>query len=463
MAMEGTLDQQQPQLYLPRWKRNKKNAKSKNDTADVNDPCCPSADGYGEYRQKDQIERQSKEVTMLRNEQNEHAAQHLATAAAAASHKEQPFAPPSYNIQQSIWYYRDNTSGAVQGPFSGEQMMGWRPFFPMTTPVRFDQGGAFVALAEVDFVSPPVPVPPPPPPPDVMMAMPAYSVDNDASVENGVDTTLPESEVIMPPLTAEDDELKKPTNSEAESAEPLSRDGVDGPEGEMCFPPPSDDEGGDEDNDVGEDAEGPEVDACLPPPSDADFDGENDGDGGGEEVGMCLPPPSDDEQEEDQSEVPYPVVGEYPVPSEDAVPYPVDMEYPVDDDMYAYPNTSDAYDDNGPGEIMAAVAPYPNTDDVAFGATNDEQQSDGQGAMPPIEAKKKEFEGDKAVVGFVPSHLRVKRGVVAKKSTKKKPVTLKQAPPQGNDTEIKGGYMQAGRYSVADDYNKFMEEISELK
>eukprot|EP00580_Thalassiosira_gravida_P009768 CAMPEP_0201645388 /NCGR_PEP_ID=MMETSP0493-20130528/32015_1 /ASSEMBLY_ACC=CAM_ASM_000838 /TAXON_ID=420259 /ORGANISM="Thalassiosira gravida, Strain GMp14c1" /LENGTH=61 /DNA_ID=CAMNT_0048120307 /DNA_START=21 /DNA_END=202 /DNA_ORIENTATION=- len=61
--MEGTLDQQQPQLYLPRWKRNKKNAKSKNDTADVNDPCCPSADGYGEYRQKDQIERQSKEVT----------------------------------------------------------------------------------------------------------------------------------------------------------------------------------------------------------------------------------------------------------------------------------------------------------------------------------------------------------------------------------------------------------------
>ena len=149
-------------------------------------------------------------------------------------------------------------------------------------------------------------------------------------------------------------------------------------------------------------------------------------------------------------------MGAYPLPSDDdAVPYPM-MEYPVDDDdAYAYPNTSDAYGD-APGE-MAAVAPYPSTDDVLFGVANDvEEQTGEQGVMPPIEEKKKEFKGDKAVVGFVPTHLRVKRKVVAK-PTKKKPTTGKEGNAEGKEEEAQG------KYSVADDYNKFMEEISELK
>ena len=70
-AMEGTADQQ-PQPYLPRWKRNKTNAKSKDhNIADVNDPCCPNADGYGEYRNRDQIERQTKDVARLQKQQHE--------------------------------------------------------------------------------------------------------------------------------------------------------------------------------------------------------------------------------------------------------------------------------------------------------------------------------------------------------------------------------------------------------
>jgi len=473
MAMEGTLDQQQP-AYLPRWKRHKKkNAQSK-EIADVNDPCCPSADGYGEYRNKDQIERQSKEVAMLQKEQNEHVAQHLATHLAStttAAHAEQQSAVPFYNVQQSIWYYRDNTSGGTQGPFSGEQMMGWRAFFPATTPVRFGEGGEFVALGEVDFVKPPVPPPPPPPPPPVPeMAMAAADpAENDttngaASAEHAVESLPEESEVVMPPLTAEDDGVK-PAISEAEiaAAEPPTESGATGgTEVEMCVPPE------DDENDVDVNDE-PEVDMCLPPPSDdEEADGENDVDGkDGGEVDMCLPPPSDDEQELDQSEVPYPEVGAYPLPSDDdAVPYPM-MEYPVDDDdAYAYPNTSDAYGD-APGE-MAAVAPYPSTDDVLFGVANDvEEQTGEQGVMPPIEEKKKEFKGDKAVVGFVPTHLRVKRKVVAK-PTKKKPTTLKEAPQQGyaegKEGNAEGKEEEAqGKYSVADDYNKFMEEISELK
>ena len=67
----------------------------------------------------------------------------------------------SYDIYQPIWYYRDNTSYAIQGPFSGYQMLGWRYFFPPTTPVRFGDGSHFhfVPLYSVDFTNPRVPPP----------------------------------------------------------------------------------------------------------------------------------------------------------------------------------------------------------------------------------------------------------------------------------------------------------------
>ena len=439
---------------------------SNDETLDVNDPCCPSADGYGDYRDREQIERQSKEVAKLKQEQQDHVSQHFAKSTRSA--------PPAYNVQRQVWYYRDNTSGAMQGPFSGEQMMGWRAFFSATTPVRFghDGGGDFVALAEVDFVEPPlppVPVPPPPPPPEPVKPGEATDVasypvvrddidDADDSAENELEQT-PEEEAIMPPLTAEDDDLK-PSTSEADIAEPPPAHDEDA-EVEMCLPPPSDDE------DIGEESgNGPEVEMCLPPPS----DDENDADGVPEEE-MCLPPPSDDEDE--VGEASYPAVGEYHIPDdEDAVPYPADVEYPVDDDYpdMEYPDTSYAY---GDATEIAAVAPYP-TDDVDFGVTSDavtedQQQSGGMQevmhAMPPVEEKKKkEYAGDKAVVGFMPSHLRVKRTVAAKPTKKKKTAMAKQSLLLTSDSApVEDGAKKQEKYSVADDYNKFMEEISELK
>ena len=452
--MEGSAAELQHQTqnnepYLPRWKRNRKNkdksnAGGKDGGGDVNDPLCPSADGYGEYRNRDQIERQSKEVTMLQKEQQEHAAKHVAMQ------------DELYNVKQSKWYYRDNTNGAIQGPCSGEQMLGWKAFFPESTPVKFGEDGDFDSLGGVDFNTPPVSVqqvPPPPPPLDAEIDGP-----NDNGVDHNVTSTSEGEDgtgIVMPQLTHEDDV--------AEVAEPLAEvDEHDRQGADMCVPPPSDDEGSvAEDaeqhdvNDVTAQKDDPEVDECLPPPS----DDEADGDDGGQEVGMCLPPPSDDEDDyADHSDAQYPAVGEYPLPSdEEAVPYPVDVEYPADDDAYGYPDTNDAYGDAAGGD-MAAVAPYPSADDVVFGLANDDVGGES-GVMPPaVEEMKKEYKGDKAVVGFMPSHLRVKRPV-AKKPAKQKPPP-KQPPAE---TGAEPPKKEEARFSVADDYDKFMDEISDIK
>ena len=65
--------------------------------------------------------------------------------------------------------------------------------------------------------------------------------------------------------------------------------------------------------------------------------------------------------------------------------------------------------------------------------------------------EKKVYKGDKAVVGFMPSQLRVTR---KETKPKKKPMT-KQSFSQSD-----GG---AQGKSVADDYDAFMDEISALK
>lgn len=254
-------------------------------------------------------------------------------------------------------------------------------------------------------------------------------------------------ERALPPLTAED-EGEPTSDAEAETTEPAPTEDAGGPEIGMCVPPASDDEDTAENN--VEISDFPEADG------DGQYDAAH-GQGHGE-VDLCLPPPSDEEEEHEN--IPY------PLPSDDeAVPYPVDVEYPVDD---AYPNTSDAYGDGG-GE-MAAVAPYPTDTDGEGGFAVGEP-----GVMPPPKEEKKEYTGDRAVVGFVPTNLRVKRRAAApaKKTTRKKasttPRTLErqEVPTTNNIAEEseEGGGAEAsgkGKYSVADDYNKFMEEISQL-
>ncbi|KAL7437219.1 hypothetical protein ACHAXM_005518 [Skeletonema potamos] len=401
--LEGAIDdQQQLQQNLPRWLRNKQK-KSKKDEADVNDPVNPSSEGYGEYRNREQIERQSKEVSMRQKEQIDHANQLM-----TSQQKKQE----QLKVSENAWYYRDNSSGSVQGPFSREQMLGWRDagFFPPTTPIRFGHGEMneeFIALLEVDFTAPTgqaAPPPPPPPPPFAPeLAAVAYPSIDDVIVE--------ENTLELQPY--DDDDGHKRHISEAELAEPL----------------PS----GEEDNGADNYAE---VDMCLPPPSDDE----------GDEIEECIPPPSDDEQDEfgnngtaaNGDEIP----SYYPHGEITNVPYPVDddvVDYP--DTSYAYPNTDDAYGDMSYDNIPA-VAPYPNADDTT-------EDSETKAGLPPPEEKKK-YDGDKAVVGFMPSHLRRKR-----------PAPKKSAPKVVNATVTTAA--TSSKNSVSDDYDKFMNEITALK
>lgn len=408
-AIEGTdfTQPKQNEPYLPRWQRNKrKKMDMKNGTdgtADdqINDPCCPSADGYGEYRNKEQIERQAKEVEMRLKEQREH-------VNAVHQKQQQAIQQQQYNIEQSIWFYRDNSSGAIQGPFSGVQMHGWKSagFFPMTTPVRRGEDGEFVLMGDIDFMAMPL-VPPSPPPLPEEEELP---VVNDVGVEQAEETAVEQVNEGKVDHVEHESEVQR----EEETTNEVS-------EAYLAEPPPSDDEEHGADNDTHR----------------------------GQEVDMCLPPPSDDEADDIDADVPYPVDVDYPVPSDDvAVPYPVDVEYPVDDVYDAYPDTSDAYG----GEDNTAVAPYPS-EDIIFGAPDESKE-----AMSFVTEKKKEFTGDKSVlVGFVPSHLQVKRKAPAKS---KKPVAKPAMATVAEVNNPERGEDNDG--NVADDYDKFMSEISGL-
>jgi hypothetical protein len=280
-------------------------------------------------------------------------------------------------------------------------MNGWKGagFFPDTTPVRCGDEGEFVMMSEIDFMAGPVD------------EEKVDDVRHDQSQEEPGESWRDEEQ--EPEYNNADAEVMHPPSDDASHepevdlcVPPQSDDEEDRPEVDMCVPPPSDDE---EDR--------PEVDVCIPPPSDDDEDDRP-------EVEMCLPPPSDDEEdgqadmgEEPPAYFPPPEdgnVADTPYPVDDAVPYPVDAEYPVDvaypvdveypvDDAYAYPDTDDAYGANE----MLAVAPYPGADMLI----SDEQESNEKQA-PDVEVKKKKFDGDKVVVGFVPST--VKRKVATK-------------------------------------------------
>lgn len=444
LAMEGIADQKPPDdPYLPRWKRKKETfaaKKSNKEITVIDDPCCPNADGYGEYRDRDQIERQVKEVTILKQQQHEHAAKQMAKISSTyeqhiaqlSSLPSQPPPMPTYHVQQPIWYYRDNTSGMIQGPFSGEQMIGWRTFFPVFTPVRFGHAvdGKFLPLSEIDFLNTPFTPVPPRPPPQVMeeedIVAPAGKPSDYLSNSQYYERELVETSM-------------QPKSFESEVA--LSR-----PQVGLFIPPPSDDaEENGSDMCIPSPSDYDEVDLCIPPPSDDEEDDDNDvyNKHDGHELDDCVPPPSDG-VEGDDFEIPYPTTSEYVYPVDKELSYPTDLEYPVDD-AYGYLDTGGAY--YSPGE-MAAVVPYPVAGDVAFGVADDlDIRTKVHGVMPPVEEKKKKYMGDKAVVGFVPSHLRVKRKVAKpKKSSALTPKTSE--PAQG--------------YSVADDYNKFMDEITKL-
>ena len=138
-------------------------------------------------------------------------------------------------------------------------------------------------------------------------------------------------------------------------------------------------------------------------------------------------------------------VAAYPVMDEaEQAMYPTDVAYPAVDDDNAYPNTDDAYMSNTEG---GEVAPYyiPPAD------------KDDDNAPP----KKAVFKGDKAVVGFVPSNLKVRRTMKTKKPRKRAVAKAKIIATEETKNVTLGTEPVAK--AVTDDYEKFMTEINLIK
>jgi hypothetical protein len=286
-------------------------------------------------------------------------------------------------------------------------MNGWKVagFFPDSTPVKRGEEGEFMPMGSVDFIAGPTIAPS-----DEAVTAEEDRVSDAEVGEEAIDAdganNEQESEIMEAPL--ENDEAPE---VDACLPPPSDDEGDDVAEVDVCVPPPSDDE-------VSLD-ERAEVDMCVPQPSDDEEDDDR------AEVDMCLPPPSDDEDdgdadtgEENVADVPYPIDEAVPYPIDEAAPYPVDAEYPIDvaypvdveypvDEAYGYPDTVGAYDNE-----MPAVAPYPGAEML----TSDAQELIEE-KPSATERKKKKFDGDKVVIGFVPSTVKRKSGSKGKKST----------------------------------------------
>ncbi len=122
------------------------------------------------------------------------------------------------------------------------------------------------------------------------------------------------------------------------------------------------------------------------------------------------------------------------------VPYPSDVAYPIDGE-YDYPDTDAAY--GASATSGEEYAPYY----VPKAETNT-----NSGAAQ----KKAVFKGDKAVVGFVPSNLHIRRNMKVKTIRRKQ---LKKKPDLGAANVKPAVAVNA----ITDDYEKFMSEVNSLK
>ncbi len=413
------------------------------------DPLCPNDEGYGEYRDKDQIKRS----TLKQKEKQ----------------KRQKINGDDDDDGNNVtkpcsWYYIDQ-SGICQGPFQSEQMVGWdgAGFFPKETMVRNGEEGEFVEIAMVDLSN------------GKMLVLNHNDVEQeDDDIDNSVDVRIAmlKKSLAERPVESVEDRIAALKN---DMVEPQVDESVEGRiaalKNTMTEPPVE----------SVEDRIAALKNTMAEPPS---YPVEVDDVQGVEENNPVYPGvsayPVDEsdniavypDETDGVKEAPYPVVSTYPVEEGDDVPsYPMDEDeeipaYPVDDDEFAdvpYP-TDVAYpidDDGGGGEYA-----YPNTDDAYGSAATDEvapyyiPNENYENKAP--EPKKAVFKGDKAVVGFVPSNLQVRRNVKTKPVRKK----IVKANPKFVTVDSKDGSKKASEThsnAITDDYEKFMGEINSLK
>lgn len=373
--------------------RGKKKKPKDNPDADIYDPCCPSADGYADYRDKEQI---------TRGAQQQPGGKKNKKGKKDGQQQQQQPGPPLVDR----WYYVDNQSGRTQGPFTTEQMAQWRGagFFPPATPTRNGEDGPFRPLSAVDL-SAPLLRPPAPEAPDVVDAVGSKSGEDNADADDGIEARI----AALKGGANQDPPPKAEADDDADARIAALRD-----------------ERVANHADDGETA----AEQAAPYGAPETYDDE-------------PPAYSLDDDAAYPADVPYPV--------DDDVEYPADVPYPVDD---AYPGGDEAYPDTD-GAYGQAADDYPSV--VAPYYTGEEGATD----PPPSEdSKLKEYKGDKAVVGFVPSNLSVKRtNKEIGETSRKRRKTAAAAVPNDEKTSKD----EPKSTSVAEDYNDFMKEVATLK
>ncbi len=373
-SIEGEINpnisQQQQKFDFRNNKKRKKEHESDN-----YDPLCPTAEGYEEYRDQDLIQRST--ITSNRNNEKK---------------KKKP-----KNVN---WYYQDH-SGIIQGPFHSSQMIMWKEagFFQLDTLVRLHEVGnekLFYPMGLVDLLTGEVP--------------------NDERKNKGEDVEDSRDNGVKDRIAA----LKGGLGPHGDTDNGVE-DRIAALKGEL---------GSHVDTDNGVDDRIAALKGELGPSTDKQDDNEAHASQIGIEVvnthqntvtengyeGLSYEPPLydvDDEQitSEPYPEVDYPVVAPYSVENEaveEDVPYPTDVAYPIDNEAYEYPNTDAAYDDNDNN----FVAPYYFVDDKESKNNKVDNTNERE-----VVSEKKKYDGDKAVIGFVPSNLQVRRGAKKKKLT----------------------------------------------
>lgn len=254
------------------------------------------------------------------------------------------------------WYYQDQ-SGIIQGPFHSSQMVQWKEagFFQLDTLVRIDEVG------NNDFH-----------PMGSVDLLTGYIQGVNHIILNGEGNDDDRENGILDRIAALKGGYNPPKDSVAEIEENQNDDVL---EKETSGEPSHDDE--------------PELHAYPTECALGDHEGLEEG-------------------------VPYPSDVAYPVDDEDDGGFKEDIPYPVDDDAYEYPNTDAAYDD-AYNDDDNYVAPYYYNDEMGSGNIG---HSNGELEKEKVSPPKKKYDGDMAVVGFVPSHLQVRRGIKKNASTK---------------------------------------------
>lgn len=445
----------------------KKKKKPIQKDADVYDPLCPSADGYAEYRNKEQIQRSLAQKKQNKKHENDSIDNNETEQKSSSEETLQ-------QQQQQIMIWYKDLSQNIQGPFPKEQILVWKQagFFPPQTMIRFGVTKPFVSITILDHK-------------DVDSGNNNDNVEEEEE-QNGVDARIAA-------LKARDSST---SNNNDINATLMEHNG-DGIEARIAALKAASGSGSGSTNDAHAAVSG--VDARIAAlkqressnadTSENDHDGDNESgieariaalrnslrpnnNGDSNEVGPSLPlqpqpqpqpqpqnevaesyPTVDEIQHhhhqesidnEPEGDIPYPVDATYPAndngeedltypvdagypnSNEDEVSYPTDTSYPVNDAHYG--ETQDNYED----VAYPTNLEYPIYDDQN-NHSNNEADGDIQDNYYHVEnapnymsptvsntvvmkkkntekkLKKKTYSGDKDIVGFVPSHLQTKK------------------------------------------------------